>query len=192
MKNLFFLLILIGIFSCNKPVEISEATVSGLADLPETAIKEPFSDNPDLVRVSFTNSEGQTETGDYLFGKRNGSWTVLDPNGLVRSITGYIDGQRQGTFIEIDDRGQLQTYGYYHNDKLHGEWVTYNRSRVKEERHYVDGVLEGLVSIYYDKGTIMEEGNYKNGVRHGVNKWYDQEGNVTIEYEYDNGELIKK
>ncbi|QSE99322.1 toxin-antitoxin system YwqK family antitoxin [Fulvivirga lutea] len=192
MKRLSLVVFAFYFIACNQPQEMSDVSAMGLAELPANATKEPYESNPDLVKVTYTDPDGIVNTGDYLLGERTGTWTEFHPNGLVKSVTGYVAGIKQGSYTEIDDRGQLTIAANYHSGQLHGEWIKYNRARVKEEKNYVNGKLEGISKMFYDTGAIMEEGNYANGVRDGVSKWYDQEGNVTIEYEYSNGELVNK
>ena len=160
--------------------------------LTVSAVKTPYADNPDLIKVSATNTEGLTEEGDYLYGLRNGIWTEYHANNYPKLVTGYVEGKKQGLWISLDNRGQLLERAYYHNDQLHGAYIIYNRSRIKEEYFYADGLLEGPVKKYYPNGNILEESNYKNGNLDGIAKWYDQEGNVTIEYEYKDGEWLNK
>lgn len=189
MKKLM-LILSVGLLGCNAEVEYSAETVEGLAALPATAVKEPYEDNSNLIKVTVNGTDHISAQGDMFNGKKAGTWTEYHPNGVVRSVTTYVDGQKQGAMLTIDDRGQLQTRSYYHNGVLHGDYIVYNRTRIKEERHYITGKLEGALKKYYDNGKIMEESYYKNGLMHGMAKWYDQEGNVTIEYEYDNGKLV--
>ena len=79
----------------------------------------------------------------------------------------------------------------HYNGELHGDYVKYNRSKVKEEKHYEYGVLQGVVTVYYDNGKPVEMSYFKNGKIDGKSTWYDQEGNITIEYEYEDGKLVK-
>lgn len=193
MKNSIFLIICVAFLACENKEDFSSATVEGLSELPEGAIKELYESNPDLVKVTINQASGaKQQQGDYLNGRKHGNWTEYTSDGLVKSVTSYVDGKKQGSYIELDNRGQLLIAAYYHNDVLHGDWKQYIRTKAKEERVYVNGKLEGTVMIYYDNGKIMEEGSYANGVRDGLSKWYDQEGNVTIEYEYNAGELVNK
>lgn len=192
MKKVVFILVSVVVFCCNQQQEISADSVTGLAELPPNATKEPYESNPNLIKVTIPGSGDAYIVGDYLNGKRSGSWTEFHTNGVLKSVTSYIDGVKQGTHITSDDRGQVEVIASYHNGELDGDWKQYSRTRVKEERTYINGKLEGTVRIYYPTGKIMEEGLYTNGVRDGISRWYDQEGNVTIEYEYKNGELVNK
>ena len=195
MKSKFLITfgLVIFLYACDdKPNNAIIADRSEYPPLSDNSVQTPYTDNSGLIKVTAKNSEGLTEEGDYLNGLRNGNWTVYFANNYPKSITGYVEGKKQGLWISLDNRGQLQERAYYHNDKLHGEYVKYNRSRIKEEYFYENGFLEGPLKKYYPNGNIMEESNYKNGKLDGIAKWYDQEGNVTIEYEYKDGEWLNK
>ncbi len=193
LKYLITIGLVLVLFACeDKSNNVIIADGREYPPLAADAVQTPYTDNPDLTKVTLTNSEGLPEEGDYLNGLRNGIWTEYHANNYPKSITGYVEGQRQGLWISLDNRGQLQERAYYHNDKLYGAYVKYNRSRIKEEYFYVNGLLEGPVKKYYANGNILEESNYKNGKLDGIAKWYDQEGNVTIEYEYKDGEWLNK
>ena len=64
--------------------------------LTVSAVKTPYADNPDLIKVSATNTEGLTEEGDYLYGLRNGIWTEYHANNYPKLVTGYVEGKKQG------------------------------------------------------------------------------------------------
>jgi antitoxin component YwqK of YwqJK toxin-antitoxin module len=207
MKHLYVLLILVLLFSCSEkpsstteqPAQVSAPAESTnttpnqeFADLPVGAIKEEYTDTPDIVKVNVGVGASLNAQGTYKNGKRNGTWTEYHPNGLVKSITSYVDGKKEGIFVELNNNGQLVKRVFYHNNLRHGEYKEFNYAAVKEVRTYQFDKLEGVVQIFYDNGKMMEEGNYKNGTRDGISKWYDQNGNMTIQYEYKNGELVSK
>jgi len=135
------------------------------------------------------------EEGDMLSGKREGTWLEFHKrNGLLKSMTSYRAGIKHGPAITADDRGNITRKSYFINNKLEGESIKYNRTRLKETAFYKNGKLDGERTIYYENGQdkIQEQGTFKNGERHGITKWFDQEGAVTIEYEYDNGKKLEK
>ena len=159
--------------------------------IPASAIKEPYTEDGGMIKVTINNSQGNiTSQGDYNNNLREGSWTEFHPNGFPSVITSYVDGMKQGLWMSLDNRGQLLERAYYYNDQLHGNYIKYNRTRVKEERYYLNGQLEGPLKKYYDNGNLMEESVYRGGKLNGMARWYDQEGNVTIEYEYVDGEWV--
>lgn len=191
MRKLFFIPLIL--FACAESAELSDATVEGLSSVPAEVKKEPYADNPNLVKVTIERAPGlPSEQGDYLNGTKHGTWTVYHNNDLVKSVTTYLNGVKQGVHIEIDDRGQLLVKTYYHNDEYDGDYLAYKRTKVVERRFYNNGKLEGTLKKYYDNGNIMEESIYENGKLNGIAKWYDQEGNVTLEYEYQDGRLVKQ
>lgn len=164
-----------------------------VADLPAGAIREKFTDSEGMEKVTLKDGAGQLiAQGTLVNGKREGSWTELNSNGTIKSVTPYVNGLKEGWYVELNTNGQFTRRILYHNNVKHGEYKEYNYSTLKEERFYQNDKLEGTVKIYYDNGKMMEEGNYKNGTRDGLSRWYDQEGKMTIEYEYRNGELVKK
>ncbi|MDH5397092.1 MAG: hypothetical protein OEX02_03045 [Cyclobacteriaceae bacterium] len=178
--------------ACSEEQTDSSALLGNFDGVPAGAFREPYPDNPDLVRVTLKDGQGKiTAQGEYYRGLRHGNWTEYHNNSLVSTITNYELGKKEGLALIIDQAGYLLERIYFHNDVKHGEHVVYNRSRIKEERFYQNDKIEGTVKVYYDNGKIMEESPYVNGQRHGMSRWYDQEGNISIEYEYDNGTLIK-
>ena len=82
MRTLFLLPLIF--FACNQSTRSAETIVEGLVDLPASAKKEPYADNPDLVRVTIETSPGiPLEQGDYLNGKKHGTWTTYHSNEIV-------------------------------------------------------------------------------------------------------------
>ncbi|MEQ9299186.1 MAG: hypothetical protein RIF33_11500 [Cyclobacteriaceae bacterium] len=188
MRNLLLLIAFLGLFSCSTPVEEGD-----FSDLPEGAILEDFTDDPDLKMATLYAGADIVAQGEYFRGMRSGSWTAYYAStGGVKSITTYINGQKEGVFIQLNDQGALEEKLSYHKDLPHGKYRKYKRGRIIEEREYAYGQLDGLMKKYYDNGTVMEESIFSAGIRNGMAKWYDQEGKLTIEYEYVNGELIKE
>ena len=189
--RLFFML-LVGVVMMTSCGESETTPIGAFADFPTGGLKEFYDDNENLVKVRVFNNEGAVlEEGDYAYGVKEGSWITYHPNGFVKTTISYVNGLKQGLSVELDNRGQLLESSTFHNNVLHGSYVKYNRSRIKEKKQYSNGVLHGLTEIFYDNGEIMEESIYENGKREGIAKWYDQEGNLSIEYTYVNGEWIK-
>ncbi|MEQ9415485.1 MAG: toxin-antitoxin system YwqK family antitoxin, partial [Cyclobacteriaceae bacterium] len=184
--KLFFLFSSVVLISCSSPDSGDTFSGGAVAEgIPAGAIQERFEDTDALTGIRLNDGAGNIlQSGLVEDGKRVGNWVAYHPNGLVKSVTSYVDGKREGLTLELSNSGQLEKRMQYHNDQLHGDYLEFRYSTVKEERRYNNGKLEGTVKIYYDNGNIMEEGAYQNGTRHGLSKWYDQEGNVTIEYEY--------
>ncbi|MEN8248218.1 MAG: hypothetical protein ABFS32_04755 [Bacteroidota bacterium] len=160
--------------------------------LPADAQLEPLNDGSGLVKATVYAGERIIEQGYYLNGYRVGVYTTFFPkNEFVESMTGYVNGKKQGQSTLLDDRGQVQEVFTYNNDVLHGQYIKFNRTRLKEKKDYVNGMLEGKVEKFYANGKIMERSLYKAGKLHGVSRWYDQQGKNTIASEYNMNEHVK-
>lgn len=194
MKIIHVVWFSIVLVSCNQ-IDSNQSVASDNtnASIPAGAIQQPFDDTPQLAALTLSDGGGNlSQSGITQRGKREGNWVEYHSNGMIKSITSYVNDKMEGVRVELSNNGQLEKKMTYHNDQLHGDYKEYRYSTVKEERFYQQGKLEGTVKIYYDNGKIMEEGAYKKGTRDGISRWYDQDGNVTIEYEYNEGQLIKK
>ena len=193
IKTLIFIVGIITYFaSCsdsgNKAILVDG---SEFPPLISSAIKEPYPDSPDKIKVTINDTQGNIlEQGEYNSNLREGAWTYYHANGYPKEIVSYVAGQKHGLWLTLDNRGQLLEKAYFYNDNRNGPYIKYNRSRIKEEHTYLNGALSGPLKKYYDNGKIMEESNYENGKLDGLARWYDQDGNVTIEYEYKKGEWI--
>lgn len=192
MKYILLFTSLILISGCGGNNTNSPSISKNVEGYPENSEVLEYPDTPGVTKATLKVANNVHQEGDYLNGKKNGSWTEYHGNGVVKSITTFVTGLKQGIEITMDDRGNLLSKKYYHKDMLDGESLQYKRGKIVEKKTYQNGMLTGLVSKYYDNGRIMEESNYTNGKIDGNAKWYDQEGNVTLEYEYSNGEFVKK
>jgi antitoxin component YwqK of YwqJK toxin-antitoxin module len=126
-------------------------------------------------------------------GKKNGTWVVYhgDEKNFPKSIATYVDGILSGPFMEINNFGQFTIIAQYKDNKYDGRVAKYNFTRLAEEFHYKDGVLDGLYTSYYDGTEIKQRSaEFKNGVENGFVRFFDAQGNVTVEYQYKNGEKI--
>jgi len=61
-----------------------------------------------------------------------------------------------------------------------------------QERHYQDGLLNGIFKAYDEFGIPYFEIVYKNGVKHGVENGYYKSGAIEYEEIYENGKRISR
>lgn len=157
-------------------------------------ITKEFTDTPGLTKTEIRDASDKIITTGYILnGKKESSWVDYYPhNGMIKTVTTYVQDKKEGLFIEFNASNQLLRQCSFHNDLRHGEYKEYSGANVKEDRYYENGKLEGVARIFYENGKIMEVGYYKKGLREGTSKWYDQNGSITIEYEYKGGKLVKK
>ena len=77
---------------------------------------------------------------------RNGKWVFFSEGGEELSITFYENGKREGFTIVKYPNGRLHYRGEYQDDKIVGDWITYNeKGKVTSEQSPVG--LEGLVCV---------------------------------------------
>ncbi len=62
---------------------------------------------PGLAFISLSDNAGnKTAGGNYLNGKREGSWVEYHPNGVIKSIITYVDGVKEGIAVESITTGR--------------------------------------------------------------------------------------
>ena len=59
--------------------------------------------------------------------------------------------------------------------------------KVKWERNYTDGELDGVSKQYDEAGTLQVEEHYKNGKRNGIHRSYYSDGTLRVEGNYKDG-----
>lgn len=191
MNKFTSLALIIILTSCSQNSQNSSSNEDFSTYPPNSEILE-YSDTPGLSKVTVMFANKIEQQGDYFNDKRNGSWTEYHANGVIKSVTTFINGQQHGIQIKIDEKGKLIRKAFFHNGVYDGKLISYKDAKIIEIRNYSYGNLEGKFSKFYKNGKIMEESSYKNNQMHGIAKWYNQDGNVTIQYEYSNGKLINQ
>ncbi len=159
---------------------------------PEGATVEDYADTPGLERVSVYQDAILIEQGDYLNGKRDGSWVIYNPNGNIKSIESYRNGQKHGVAVYTDAQGNIGRKEQYASGVLSGDYKLYDNRKVTEEGYYEEGKLNGMLKKYYPNGAIMQETPYVKGELHGIARWYKENGDLAIAYMYENNSLVNK
>ncbi len=192
MRYVFFGTFFLIFLSCGQEQQsqVEEIDQSGL-NYPPGAIIEDYQELEGLSKVSVKESGRILAEGDYYQGKRQGSWTEFYANGLVKGTTTYYNGIKQGVAIELSEIGELTKKAVYRNGLLDGEYVLFERRKIKEILNYSNGLLNGPKRSYYTNGNPLEESNYVNGKIDGVAKYYNQQGELLYEYQYKQGELVE-
>lgn len=78
-----------------------------------------------------------------------GEYKHLTDKGLVRGITNYVNGKKHGPCIRffVSDgelNGNISRIKYYENDKLEGEYISYNElNQINKHCYYLNGELHG-------------------------------------------------
>ena len=78
---------------------------------------------------------------------------------------------------------------HYKEGVKDGVFVYYNKEGKELSRElWANGT--GLFKSYYRNDTLKEEGMYLRGVRDGTWKNYSMDGNLQMEVEYKNGKIM--
>ena len=98
--------------------------------------------------------------------------------------------KRNGEYTLLHDNGIVKEQGVYVNDLLHGERREYYKDgSLASSRNYSNGVLDGKSVTYHEgKNLVKDEYFCVNGKIHGVFRSYDKNGQSTLHREYFHGE----
>ncbi len=149
----------------------------------------------------------------YVNDKLEGLSYYYYENGKLKEIIEYSNNKKNGESIEYDKDGRIITKKQYrkgvlverekinrYNEKgeKHGVWKEfYSNGRVKNEKPYIDGLLNGyykefdksgqlIVSLRYQEGKLIEEENIEEEHVEIINE-YDEKGNVIYSGSFRNG-----
>ncbi|HUW06600.1 MAG TPA: hypothetical protein VMW01_10080 [Williamwhitmania sp.] len=99
-------------------------------------------------------------------------------NGSINRITHYVSGKKDGVEKEFDKDSCVTTLCEFSNGRLlyyeevnrtdsfgkpYGVWKTFfDNGRIKDEKVYINGLLNGYVKIYNQKGALVNAILYRN------------------------------
>jgi len=124
------------------------------------------------------------------FGKEQGPWKELHPDGTLRGEGEYKDGMKVGDWKFYHPNGKKEQLGKYDSKgRPSGTWKWYYESgNILREEIYTKGLREGLMTEYSDSGIVITKGEFLDGLKMGA--WSYQLGDYKEEGEYLNGERI--
>ena len=103
MKLIQWAALICCLLSCSKPSpETTQSTTvvenpgQPASDIPAGAVREKYPDNASMEKVTIKDGSGQLSAqGTLVDGKKEGSWTELNSNGTLKSITPYVNGKKR-------------------------------------------------------------------------------------------------
>lgn len=109
----------------------------------------------------------------------------------------YKNGKKEGvfSFFLIDSLNHSKRYKIweqtYANDKLNGEWKTFNlKGTIVKVQNYKNDSLSGSSREFLIDGkTLMEEREYKNGGNEYIARSFYKSGKLQSEQSFKNGEV---
>jgi uncharacterized protein len=155
--------------------------------VPE-GVRREFSEEGEIER-SFFFRNGIVVAEGILSenGQRQGLWTEYYPDGRLRARGTYTDDKRTGTWEFYYESGQLEQRGIFDERGLpSGKWIWYyEHGGLLREEHYVNGLLDGMMTEYDSDGNILTMGDYIEGLEEGF--WFFEHGDHREEGEYSMG-----
>lgn len=119
----------------------------------------------------------------------HGEYTIYHENGVIESITHYIDNVMCGKQISYFFSGGIKHICYYSNNQLQGHYVKYHENgTINEKSYYINGVLFGQVLKYYDNGKLQIDEWFDHGVSCNYHKEYNKNGSLRLYQVYSSSE----
>lgn len=87
-------------------------------------------------------------------GVLSGEITYFYASGKVREIGNFLNGKRNGTWIQYDERGQISGIANYKNDQKHGKWLIYDSGSLRVEMHYQNDQKVGTWKMWDKEGVL--------------------------------------
>jgi len=129
-------------------------------------------------------SDGDIQSrGEYINGKRTGTWTDYGARGKKVYRREYKDDQVHGRVAYYHLNGQLRLQGYMVSGKREGRWTSFDK-KGKELGSYELANGSGSIKTYHAAGKQASETVIRNGKRHGLHKQWHPNGKVAVEGEY--------
>jgi len=102
----------------------------------------------------------------------------------------YVHGELRGQlkmFIIENGRRALILEEFYKLGRREGKCRYYLNGKLREERNYANGSLNGISTIFYESGKKYIEKNYSENLMEGPESYYTEDGEPYMEYNYING-----
>ena len=110
--------------------------------------------------------------------KKQGSWMVFYPKGIIKNEVTYRDDKKNGYLKEYDPDGNLLKVTKYIDDVL--------QDNAEELKVY------DIRTDYYSNGNVKIVGSYYDNKPDGIRREYNKEGKIEISYIFKHGIMIGK
>ena len=121
-----------------------------------------------------------------------------NPHGKELFMKFYADSTVQTKYIVLnDDSTKVRVQTFHRNGVLSiegvefkgeriGEWLAYDdKGNMQSKANYVNGLAEGLKTVYYPNGQIRYQGMMKENKMIGVWRFFNAAGELLKEEDYD-------
>lgn len=153
-----------------------------------------FSDNAEKMPEGkwefFFRNGNKSADGEFVSGKKSGTWTHYNHNGTVRMIENFKAGLYDGPQKEFYESGKLSVEYAMVNDQVNGTYTRYYQNGQKKEAgEFIQGKAVGQRIHYFVNGVIRTSLNFLGGEHDGYNKECYPSGKTKIEATYLEGEF---
>ncbi len=156
-----------------------------------------FEDGKEIGTFKFYNIKYSTYPEAIKIFKKDSdsvSVTYLYDNGITRVTGAFVGRKRVGKWMYYYKKETIFSEEFYVDGKLEGKVTIYFKTNGKkaEESEYKKGLLHGASKKYSDKEVLIEEVLYENGLANGLAKYYELSGNVKERGVYKDGKRVGK
>jgi antitoxin component YwqK of YwqJK toxin-antitoxin module len=129
------------------------------------------------------------EEGEFVNGRKNGTWIRYYPDGQKQSEIEYTNGRPKGYYITYFENGEVEEEGQWVRQKNIGTFKRYyeNGNIMQEFSFNEAGIRDGVQKYYYENGQIEIEVTMVNGKEDGVMRRYTEDGKIKSELSVSNG-----
>lgn len=114
---------------------------------------------------------------------KQGNAFAYYPSGKTKQITPYLKGKPDGTAYEFSEDSVIISIMKYQGGIL----ASVERINRKDET----GKKQGVWKEFYEDGKLKEEKKFKDGLVDGYVKSYDKKGNLVNTEKFNNGKQVK-
>ncbi len=183
-RILFTLLVAAPVLTWAQANQLKPLTSTKAPAKPDTLITTDKT-NPQLKHFVVTYNDLPREQGNLVKGLKEGIWKTYYDNGSPKAVQEYHNGKLNGTSITFDRSSFIMADETYVDGKLEGLAIQYhNGGKIKTQATYKNGLLNGKKIVNYDDGSRQEESYWKDGKKDGLTKWFYQGGKPAGEYNY--------
>jgi antitoxin component YwqK of YwqJK toxin-antitoxin module len=121
----------------------------------------------------------------------HGTFTWFHPNKVLKSTGNYVNGKKEGTWLEFGEEGGLRDSAYYVAGRLKGIRLQWHPDGMLSDSMQFDGAGNGLEVSWRENGNIFSAGYWVSDTsKRGRWKYYYTNGKIMASEDYVEGKRI--
>lgn len=129
--------------------------------------------------------------GEFLKGKKTGTWVYYHENGNIKIKETYKDGKLDGVQYNYDENGLPSVFCNYTNGNLNGLYEIYKNNKLSVQYNYQDDKIEGVKREFYQNEKLKTESFFEDEELNSFALNYNQDGDLISKIHYINGDFVK-